>query len=945
MVSKMAPKTKPVDNSVNERRLRPIYDWLDNGNNKKALQEAEKVLKKQPNLQCAKVLKALAMVRLGKSEEAQIILKDVQLEEPCEDATLQAMAICYRETHRPELTCQIYEAAVKKDPLNEEFLSHLFMGYVRIGDYRKQQQTAMALFKVKPKNPYYFWAVMSILMQAYVSDDTVCLTITLPLAERMIKKFVEEKKIEAEAEVQLYLMVLERQRKYDEALEVLQGPLSEKLASGIIETKKEEYLKQMKRWDQMMDYTEELLRSNPDQWSYYVHYAETMFEISSQDVTVVDRVKTFLFSLLEQERIKSANNLRGPYLAMLYFWQQLQQRNFDASAVFGNFREFAQEYVEIMGDKPCAFQDLKPFISSLPADQVTEFLDCVNQSVGLDDPSRQSPKTVKQICRHLLQLQLTRFLGQHDLLGKEEKTLLSRELWDHYLRTKFLNAGLLTTDIRPNDGYALLAAHLLLDTWNNDPDVLDKCLLLLETSLANSPANYHLKLLVTRVYTLAGYGRAAFQRYETLDIKYIQLDSLGHLLCRPLLSMGLPYTASPLLSSTLRFYTTHARETSECLISAYKFGSFGKIPEFTQFCQRLDSSAHFASVTTERMLLDLLLDSSSHSKLVQTAGGMFADPDKDQPDWKTCVDNRDCGVFVSWDPPSKNLHDDIVKTTFNDEMKFARLRNRLVHALIATVALSPIWQIEVQETKNRTENLNNDQTAEHPKDKCILPGLLQELGILLTELKSESLMSHSQFSVQSPPPPRLYTYVENGSLEPILILMDIVSKGQCHPIGNDEIRQLDNALNRIVESAQSSVASEGFWRNYVRLERVYNAVETLCLCVLVVSTIHAIIKNNNALKKKKEKKGETDNDDSVNRVKQFSTLVSCVTSNMKKMEALIDEFGVQVCVSRMKLTESDIETAAHAITDEINKNLSQSPVSEVKNLMMEKLKLLETCNL
>ena len=64
-----------------------------------------------------------------------------------------------------ELTCEVYEAAIKKDPTNEEFLSHLFMGYVRIGDYRKQQKTAMALFKVKPKNPYYFWAVMSILMQ------------------------------------------------------------------------------------------------------------------------------------------------------------------------------------------------------------------------------------------------------------------------------------------------------------------------------------------------------------------------------------------------------------------------------------------------------------------------------------------------------------------------------------------------------------------------------------------------------------------------------------------------------------------------------------------------------------------------------------------------------------------------------------------------------------
>lgn len=81
-----------------------------------------------------------------------------------------------------ELTCQVYEAAIKKDPLNEEFLSHLFMGYVRIGDYRKQQQTAMALFKVKPKNPYYFWAVMSILMQVMLVESNVFanLSISLP---------------------------------------------------------------------------------------------------------------------------------------------------------------------------------------------------------------------------------------------------------------------------------------------------------------------------------------------------------------------------------------------------------------------------------------------------------------------------------------------------------------------------------------------------------------------------------------------------------------------------------------------------------------------------------------------------------------------------------------------------------------------------------------------
>jgi len=34
----------------------------------------------------------------------------------------------------------IYDAAVKQHPNNEEFHSHLFMAYVRLSDYKKQQQ-------------------------------------------------------------------------------------------------------------------------------------------------------------------------------------------------------------------------------------------------------------------------------------------------------------------------------------------------------------------------------------------------------------------------------------------------------------------------------------------------------------------------------------------------------------------------------------------------------------------------------------------------------------------------------------------------------------------------------------------------------------------------------------------------------------------------------------
>lgn len=64
--------------------------------------------------------------------------------------------------------CDIYEKAVLKDPQNEELNTHLFMSYVRISDFKKQQQVALNLYKLKPKNPYYFWGVMSILMQVTI---------------------------------------------------------------------------------------------------------------------------------------------------------------------------------------------------------------------------------------------------------------------------------------------------------------------------------------------------------------------------------------------------------------------------------------------------------------------------------------------------------------------------------------------------------------------------------------------------------------------------------------------------------------------------------------------------------------------------------------------------------------------------------------------------------
>ena len=76
-----------------------------------------------------------------------------------------------------DLIPELYENALKKEPSNEDLLTSLFMGYVRIFNYKKQQQTAMKLHKLCPlKNPYYFWNVMSVVMQVCTAAWT-CLCV------------------------------------------------------------------------------------------------------------------------------------------------------------------------------------------------------------------------------------------------------------------------------------------------------------------------------------------------------------------------------------------------------------------------------------------------------------------------------------------------------------------------------------------------------------------------------------------------------------------------------------------------------------------------------------------------------------------------------------------------------------------------------------------------
>lgn len=57
-------------------------------------------MKKQPNFLCAKVLKALILQRLGREAECEELLEEACSYAPTDEATLQAITICYRAIHK-----------------------------------------------------------------------------------------------------------------------------------------------------------------------------------------------------------------------------------------------------------------------------------------------------------------------------------------------------------------------------------------------------------------------------------------------------------------------------------------------------------------------------------------------------------------------------------------------------------------------------------------------------------------------------------------------------------------------------------------------------------------------------------------------------------------------------------------------------------------------------
>uniref|UniRef100_A0A8C2HP78 N(alpha)-acetyltransferase 25, NatB auxiliary subunit n=1 Tax=Cyprinus carpio TaxID=7962 RepID=A0A8C2HP78_CYPCA len=840
----------------NDRRLRPIYDYLDNGNNKMAIQQADKLLKKHKDLHCAKVLKAIGLQRTGKQDEAFTLAQEVAVLEPTDDNSLQALTILYREMHRPELVTKLYEAAVRKVPTSEEYHSHLFMAYARVGEYKKMQQAISA------------------------QDEKLSQTMFLPLAERMVEKMVKEEKIEAEAEVQLYFMILERLGKYVEALEVVQGPLGEKLTSELQsrENKCMMLYRRLERWAECNALSCRLLLKNPDDWQFYILYFDSLFHLIDQSWAPPQegahsaegevhastaQAISFMKDRIATEEAKESKHLRGPYLARLELIRRLRECSCPEAQQLGEPLELMFQFFVKFGDKPCCITDLKIFLDLLTPDQ--HFINRLMEAVPLCAPGEDGvalPGDTRALQRHLCVTQLSRSLGQQHALNTEGKLGLIKELKAHYQHG--LQFGKQMTRPVAGDGI-----HVFLLLMNEccvcvvgDQNMLWQCLGLLEEGLSNSSSNAQFKLLLLLLYCRLGAFEPVVDLYSSLDAKHVQHDTIGYLLTRYAESLGQFAAASQSCNFSLRFFHSNQKDTSEYIIQAYKYGAFEKIPEFIAFRNRLNHSLHFAQVRTERMLLDLFLEADISSPLEESVKSMSLCPEEDDIPWDSLRDNRDLTVLVSWDPKDRQLNEEHKQRSLEEDTLWLRLRSLTLRLIGCVSALT-----HPPASRNSEKTTENGVTAKPSSLQSLLSQLENTLN-QATQLTEKQL----QYPFVGPVASRLAQALSSGCCQCQLSSLQLpLHLQELETTGLDESTELQTQISNLFKSLAVQLqdmlekckgdlleVKDGQSKPQpFLLENLVYFVESVCIVLWVSKYCGSVLRPlKSSLQKKKKKKKE-----------------------------------------------------------------------------------------
>ena len=636
------------------KRLKPIYDILEAGNNKKVVQDIDKLLAKAPQstakkdvdneeeltLVIAKALKSLALVRLGRLEDADNLFTDLLSKNIVDDNALSIMMQYCRETQQVNKIVSFYENAVKKDDQNEELQCSLFYAYARTQEFSKQQQTALILYRQKKHKIYRFWQAVSYVI-ACEENHFVATQLTeqqkalnLQLAQKLFEVAFNESKGEhsSDGEFVFYVNFLEKRGQLAKALELVQSLDESKIGILNYKIKNEiNLLNKLENYEKCKEKLEEYLeRDSNDDWTYLKLYVEICLKLKNN----------FNDIILFLNKLKKPI-YKGPYLAILELYQQNLEHN---EVKLDSLNENLIHVVNLYHYKPGFYYDLSYFNKlilkfNLQAQILYQIEDYLDKNLGLNLEERGDSgqlrldkrkelgnkfQKIDHIYSYITYWQLYRHYDYHLALTQSQILSIIHQLQKMYENGLEFGVDLVDTTQQFSDEILMLKLHFkydllrFIESTSQTSRLVQSMIRDINVALKKSKANYQLKLYLVNLYSNFGLYGQLQKNFNSMDIKNIQYYSMSYLVLYNCLRLSSYEKCNEILNLVKHFYMTNLFDITNYMINCYKFGTFDKLFDLYKFMLDVRKSLNLNVCLQEKFLIKYLFNVHESAVLTQT---------------------------------------------------------------------------------------------------------------------------------------------------------------------------------------------------------------------------------------------------------------------------------------------------------------------------------------
>lgn len=663
----------PMRGGIPERKLKPLWDAIDHRQYKSAMKLVTGLLAKHTDSAYLFALKALILEKLGKLDEALELALRAKAANPLDDLTLNTLQTVFQRLNMLDAATALFEYACLKLPKNMDYQAALFNCYARQYLYVKQQQVAFKLYKVAGEERFLLWAVCSILLQVDNENSKL-----LPLAEAMIKKHHQSHGLREREGVVVYMDILKRQRKYGDALTLLQGLSGDLLTIGIDRLRLQgELLVHLNQHKEAADVFQEIMRNSSDDWAAFQMFLEATLnpihqvsnELEALSLTssrkeeteaLLQRVHTFV---LELQALKVPEVRRAPYLAELGIEKRRLMLTSSADSADAPSARLAQSiltYFQRFGCMTSFTSDVMEFILHIDKEQQSWLIKEMHRYCQ-DLPPDTKP--VNALRFRLAAFQMESRLGwQHAHASKTGLLDTAEEIVQLFLESVKLSAEVDSQEAMLGGEFLTLVSDLLVEMYLQTKHIgfILEAIFVLELGLGLQRYHPLHRFLLVNLYSFLAATKPAWTWFKAADVKYILLDSMSHHIL-PSLVRSLDWAAlDSMTRDIIKFHDDYRREAADLAILAYHHNTYSKVLEFLTFKEKLEKSHQLLVARIESIIL--ALKRKAHNLEEMEVVLQSLDGGRSQLDWATdsrlnaLTFNEDLETRPWWSPaPDESL--------------------------------------------------------------------------------------------------------------------------------------------------------------------------------------------------------------------------------------------------------------------------------------------------